>query len=144
MSVNPLTAIRQHLAALIERNRAWDQALKDAELRVEAEGYRLVSGGGGGGGDMGWVITDYRSGAVLASGTGGLDEYEAVSDQLESEGKPLYHIDHVGDDLPACAEPESPALPPGLCMALGDWVDRDIDEAAKWLDSLRDENGAGR
>lgn len=140
MPVDPLTAIRQYLAALIERDRAWDQAHEGAALRVEAEGYRLVNGGGGG--DMGWVITDHRSGAVLASGTGDMD-WDAAWDRLGSEGKPLYHIDRVGDDLPLDPVPESPALPPGLCMALGDWVDRDTGEAAKWLDGLRGEEGDG-
>lgn len=125
-----LAALRQYVMALVLNDLAWHQVIEDEAVRLEAEGYRIVSGGGGGGGP--WDITDYRTREVIADGTGGIEEYEEASGRLSAEGRPLYHADHLLlMDFP---DPPQPAgMPEGLCRALADWVSGEQDEAVEWL-----------
>src|SRR6266498_2445243 len=72
-----------------------DISASEAELAsLESEGYQIVSGGQTGDYDDGhnctWEITDYRTGAILASGSDGLKGYEAASDKGN-----YYHVDHI-------------------------------------------------
>lgn len=130
LDLESLRAIRQYVIALVKSDRAWYQAVEDEETRLEAEGYRLVSGGGDSAG--GWAVIDYRTREVIAEGSGGLDEYAAATERLSAEGCPLYHIDHLGSE--AWPDPPAPAgIPGGLCRALADWVDNAPDEAVEWL-----------
>jgi hypothetical protein len=125
-----LVALKQYVIALVRNEQAWYQSIEDEEARLEAEGYRLVSGGGDSDGP--WVIIDYRTRETIAEGSGGIDEYAAASERLSAEGRPLYHADHLKmEDFPEAVPPAG--MPEGLCRALADWVSGATDEALEWV-----------
>jgi hypothetical protein len=139
--------VKQHILAALQRDAAWEAAEEGARRKLEADGYRLV-GGDCSAQDGGWEITDYRSGAVLASGKGLNREeasaaYERASDELD-KAQPIYHVDHIEVPDGLMEYPPAPCgLPPSLADAIADWacgVDRHEgrEEIVTWAQGQRD------
>jgi hypothetical protein len=135
-------SIARYVRAVIECNDEYAAAERAEIARLEAEGYRLVSGGqalGDETGELVWQVTDYRTGEVLASGTTE-KEYKAASEALEAQ-QPGYHIDHLLEDSQAqenwLAGPDVPAgIPAPLAEALAEWASDNEDGARAWLAQL--------
>jgi hypothetical protein len=127
--VDYLEAIREHVAAVIKTDEDLEEHVARRALDKEADGYRIVDGGQTGphvDGLAPWELTDWRSGEVIATGSG-LDSFQS---QFESER--WWHIDSLAFDHVAPL-PESASLPPGLARALADWASNDPVEAELWL-----------
>jgi len=126
------TAVRDYVRALLRQYRADEDARQERIRALEADGRRIVNGGQTG--QDSWEITDWRSGDLLAHGTGGIDEYDAATGRLDPDGKWL-HIDHVDAD-PVDVEPVG--IPDSLADALQDWLgsagtpDEDVAEFVGW------------
>jgi hypothetical protein len=127
--VDHLEAIRRHVAAVINADERFDEHVARRARAKEAEGYRIVEGGQTGphvDGLAPWALTDWRSGEVVAAGTG-LESF-----QRRFEVERWWHLDSLAYDL-ASPVPESVGLPPGLARALADWASSDPVEAEVWL-----------
>lgn len=126
------TAVRDYVHALLRQHRLDEEALQETIRTLEAAGRRIISGGQTG--EDSWQITDWRSGAVLASGSDGIDGYGAAGNRLDPDGKWL-HIDHVDDDPTSV---ESVGIPASLADALQDWLgstattDEDVAQFVGW------------
>ena len=109
-----------------------------ARARLEADGYRIV-GGGSLDGEGSWRITDHRTGEVLASGTGGLPDYERAAEALNAQ-QPIWHHDNILNEEDQLAYARAPSPPPGipesLAQALDEWADSHQDEALEWVSGL--------
>jgi hypothetical protein len=92
--------------------------------KLEADGYRIVNGGGTGA--DAWEITNWRTGELLARGSGGHEEYERAVGGL---GR-VWHIDQVVHEF----EDVDPGdLPESLADALRDWVEgAPVEDVAAW------------
>lgn len=126
------TAVRDYVQALLRQYRADEDARQERILALEAAGRRIV--GGGQTGQDSWEITDWRTGELLASGTGGIDDYDAATMRLDPDGMWL-HIDTI-DAEPASVEPLG--IPASLADALQDWLgsagtpDEDVAQFVAW------------
>ena len=126
-----LDAIRNHVAAVIEANEDFDEELARRARAKESEGFRIVDGGQTGPHVEGlapWELTDWRTGEVIATGTG-LESFQAMFDEER-----WWHVDSLN------YEPVMPAsvpggLPPGLARALANWAAADPVEAEIWLEA---------
>ena len=126
------SAVRDYVQALLRQYRADDDVRQERIRALEAEGRRIV--GGGQTGQDTWEITDWRTGVLLTSGTGGIDEYDAAAERLDPDGKWL-HIDTIDTetvDVPAVG------IPASLADALQDWLgsagtpDEDVAQFVGW------------
>lgn len=126
-----LKAIREYVAAVIRADEEFDEHIARRSRDKEADGYRIVAGGQTGphvDGLAPWELTDWRSGELVATGSG-LESFQA---QFEAER--WWHIDSLAVDHVAPV-PESASLPPGLARALADWASNDPVEAELWLNA---------
>lgn len=126
-----LEAIREHVAAVIRTDEDREERVARRARDKETDGYRIVDGGQTGPHVEGlapWELTDWRSGDVIAAGSG-LDSFQA---QFETER--WWHIDSLAYDL-VVPLPESASLPPGLAHALAGWASNDPVEAELWLNA---------
>lgn len=110
------TAIRDYVRALLRQRRLDEEARQESIRALEASGHRIV--GGGQTGQASWEITDWRTGAVLASGTGDHRDYDDAASRLDPDGNWL-HIDNIDSD-PTIVEPAG--IPASLADALQDWL----------------------
>lgn len=131
--------IRHHVRKILHAFETEDQK-RDTEIaRLEADGYRIVTGGQTG--PKTWEITDWSTGELIGRGDDGLDGYEAATKRL-SAGSRWRHIDRIneGDDgLPPLPEASPTAgVPPTLAELLWDWVSaigtpyEEIAEIVEW------------
>lgn len=131
------SALRTHVRKILRALDAADAAEAAAVKKVEDDGHRIVDGGSLG--DDEWNIADWRTGEVLASGSDGYDEYCAVLDRLDPEGR-WVHIDRIHDDKPWTDYDITPTdgIPPSLSDALVDWAENrgtpaeEIAQVAGW------------
>ncbi len=131
------TAVRGYVQALLRQYRAEEDSRLERIFALEADGRRIISGGQTRGDS--WEITDWRTGELLASGTGGIDEYDAAAKRLDPDGKWL-HIDTINvwpdDGEPVSVEPVG--IPASLAVALQDWLgsagtpDEDVAQFVGW------------
>ncbi|MFJ4887816.1 hypothetical protein [Streptomyces sp. NPDC088731] len=130
------TAVREYVRALLRVRLADEQARQERIRALEKEGHRFVDGGQTGRTDddqATWEITDWRTGELLASGTGD-DAYDVEGARLDPDGKWL-HIDHVEE---AMTKVEPVGIPTSLADALQDWLgvsstpDEDVAEFVGW------------
>jgi hypothetical protein len=131
------TAVRDYVRALLRQYRADEDARLERIRALEAEGRRIIDSGQTGQDE--WEIKDWRTGEILASGTGGIEDYDAATYRLDPEGKWL-HIDTINsgpDDLePISVEPVG--IPASLADALQDWLgvsstsDEDVAQFVGW------------
>ncbi len=138
---------RKFVQAVLEACKLDAIARSTRVQEAEAAGQRIVNGGQTGSyndatGGAPWEITDWRTGSVLASGTGDLAEEEAAMARIDADGT-FIHIDALWEDIEP-AHVTSDELPPSLADALEEWVqstgtpDEDIAEWAGWpLDQVR-------
>jgi hypothetical protein len=124
-----------HARQAARRAKAWVAAIEARERELEAEGWRLVSGGQGRG-EGEWSITDYRTGQTLASGVGGYDEYLAATERLDQEQiaagrRGICDYDVLDDPVIEDAYPPLPpapeGIPKGLADAVAEWADGGAD-----------------
>jgi hypothetical protein len=126
-----LEAIRKHVAAVIKAGENFEEHVARRARAKEAEGYRIVEGGQTGphvDGLAPWELTEWRSGEVIAAGSG-LESFQGTF-----ETGRWWHVDSLAYDLPSPV-PESLGLPPGLARALEEWASSDPVEAEVWLDA---------
>ena len=138
--MNGDTAIRDFARRCVAELDKWTAAMRAEEEKLRASGCTIVEGGpivgtvGPDGAEYhAWEITDWNTGAVLASGDGDPGEYEKASDALDARIGPLIHRDHVGEDVPLPEMPDPGRLPPTLAQAIFDWIEdsgTDADIAA--------------
>jgi hypothetical protein len=129
--VDHLDAIRKHVTAVIEANEGFDEDMARRARTKEAEGFRIVDGGQTGPHEEGlapWELTDWRSGEVVATGTG-LESFQAMF-----ERERWWHVDSLNYE-PVVPTPEPGSLPPGLARALANWAAGDPVEAEMWLEA---------
>lgn len=126
------TAVRDYVRALLRQYRADEDTRLERIRALEAEGRRIIEGGQTGPDQ--WEIRDWRSGETLATGSGGIDAYDATSARLDPNGTWL-HIENVPSDLTSVP----PAgIPASLADALQDWLgsagtsDEDVAEFVGW------------
>ncbi|MFE1949892.1 hypothetical protein ACFW9D_05420 [Streptomyces sp. NPDC059524] len=126
------TAVRDYVQALLRQIRADEDARQETIRALETDGHRIISGGQTG--EDAWDITDWRTGDLIANGTGNYDDYGAAVERLDPDGK-WRHIDHVDSD-PTIVEPVG--IPDSLADALQDWLgssattDEDVAEFVGW------------
>lgn len=126
------TAIRDYVQALLRQYRA-DKDDRQAAIRsLEKAGRRIVTGGQTESDQ--WEIGDWRSGDALATGSGGVDDYDASCRRLDPDGT-WVHIDSIPSEL---TDTPHPGLPPSLADALQDWLgsmatpDEDVAQFVGW------------
>lgn len=128
----PDASVRDYVRALLHQYRADEGARQERIRALEADGRRIVDGGQTG--QDSWEITDWRTGDLLALGTGGIVDYDAASTRLDPDGEWL-HIDRVDVD-PVDVEPVG--FPASLADALQDWLglvttpDEDVAQFIGW------------
>ena len=110
------TAVRDYVQALLRQHRADEDNRLESIRALEEAGRRIVDGGQTG--QDTWAITDWRTGDLIASGTGGYDDYGAAAARLDPDGKWL-HIDNIDADSTSV---EPVGLPASLAEALQDWL----------------------
>ena len=119
-----------------------DDAEQDAEARrIEAEGYRLVTGGQEGSsyedGRSDWAVRDYRTGELLISGHGTYEDYSAeAAAAVKARGERWYQHDSIWleMDMPLPTCPVVDGVPPSLAEAVFEWVaEGAAEEVAAWI-----------
>lgn len=126
------TVVRDYVRALLRQNRADEEVRQERIRALEAAGHRIVSGGQTG--QESWEITDWRTGNLLANGSGDYSDYDAAAMRLDPDGKWL-HIDNIDAD-PTVVEPVG--IPASLADALQDWLgliatpDEDVAQFVGW------------
>jgi hypothetical protein len=126
------TAVRDYVRALLRQYRSEEDARLERIRVLEAEGRRIINGGQTG--PDSWEITDWRTGDLLANGTGGIDDYDAAATRLDPGHKWL-HVDTI-DTEPVAVTPAG--IPASLANALQDWLgstgtpDDDVAEFVGW------------
>ena len=123
--------IREYIRTVLETTAAAEKAEEDEIARIEAEGFRLVDGGQLA--EDRWEITDFRSGEILAEGTGGPDEYFEAANALDNDVK-IYYIGAIASEIYSrFPVPDPPAgLPESLAEALAIWVNEHTGEALQF------------
>lgn len=99
-------AIVGYVTAVLDALDRQDAELARRMAALEADGFRLVDGGQEGG-DR-WSVDDYRTGAVLAAGDGGVEGYHAAWQP------DWYHIDRIRTDIDL-VDPDRPSSCPAPC-----------------------------
>ncbi|MEU6054194.1 hypothetical protein ABZ829_27710 [Streptomyces xanthochromogenes] len=131
------TVVREYVQALLRSQLVDEEARQQTIRELEKAGHRLIDGGQTGrseDGEATWEITDWRTGALLASGSGDHHTYDDTTARLDPDGKWI-HIDSIDNDPP---EVEPAGLPASLADALQDWLgsagtsDEDVAEFVGW------------
>lgn len=126
------TAVRDYVQTLLRQYRSDEDVRQEIIGAREAEGRRIISGGQTG--PDAWEITDWRTGDLIVSGTGGIRSYDEAAVQLDPDGKWL-HIDSLHTE-PGSVTPDQ--LPVSLADALQDWLgsagtsDEDVAQFVGW------------
>lgn len=126
------TAVRSYVQAVLRQFRADEDVRLERIREAEAAGRRII--GGGQIGHDAWEIADWRTGELLAEGTGDHHAYDAAATRLDPDGKWL-HIDTIDTD-PTDVEPAG--IPESLANALLDWLgssgtpDEDVAQFIGW------------
>lgn len=130
-SVATDTTVRDYVQALLRQYRSDEDTRLEQIRALEVAGRRIVNGGQTGQDD--WEITDWRTGKTLASGTDGINGYDAATSRLDPDGKWL-HIDHITE----YTKVNPVGIPASLADALEDWMgspgtsDEDVAEFVGW------------
>jgi hypothetical protein len=139
--------IRAVLAMSAEQQAAHEAWVAE----VEAQGYRVVDGGqtsayeySSGTGRCDYEVTDYRTGEILASGHGTIEDYEAAGEALSRRlGQPLWHIDPLTDEVDDeggyLEGPEHALKGTFLGSLLLTWTWNNEDDVRNWIDAGADE-----
>lgn len=126
-------------------------AIEARIAKVEAEGYRVVDGGqtseyeySSGHGECDYEISDHRTGTVLVSGHGTIEDYRATSDRLQQDlGREFWHIDpltdEVSDEGGYLDGPEHAIKDTYLGALLLTWTWDNEDDVRSWIDAGADE-----
>lgn len=110
--------IHRHIRAAAAYEARYE-ARKEAYINgYEEEGRRIVDASQTG--DTSWEVTDYRTGELLASGSGGFAEYSQVADKI---GQHWLDIDQLMEEIEDDGPPVTEGLSEALCNALSDWVE---------------------
>jgi len=126
------TAVRSYVQSALRQYYAAQEAREESIRALEAAGHRIINGGQSG--QEEWEITDWRTGDLLARGTGNHHDYDDAARRLDPDGKWL-HIDTIDID-PMDVEPVG--IPESLANALLDWLgstgtpDEDVAEFVGW------------
>lgn len=128
------TVVRDYIQSLLRQYRSDEEARQERIRALEADGHRIVNGGQTG--HDAWEVTDWRTGDLLARGTGDHRAYDAAATRLDPDGKWL-HIDNINIEAePVDVEPVG--IPASLAGALQDWLgsagtpDEDVAEFVGW------------
>jgi len=122
--------IKQHLIEILEAFKRYEDRREARIQELETQGRRIVDGGQtssyGEDGKCDWEITDWRTGEVIASGRGTIEDYDAAGDASDPEHH-FFHIDHVSDDDDPLAPPydvrPTEGVPDSLSRALIEWAE---------------------
>ncbi|WP_326570102.1 hypothetical protein OIE69_01485 [Actinacidiphila glaucinigra] len=110
--------IGDYIRAVLRQDFAAEQARLEKIAALEAEGRRIVDGGQTGQGS--WEVTDWRTGKILVTGIGGLEEYGAEAQRLDPD-RTWAHIDHITNKTQN--DSNGPVgLPESLANALQHWL----------------------
>lgn len=129
-------SVRDYVRAHLRCRLVDEQARLERVRALESAGHRMVDGGQTGRTEDGrdtWEITDWRTGELLASGTGS-EIYDSDGMRIDPDGKWM-HIDNVDEDL---TEADRGDIPASLANVLQDWVgsagtsDEDIAAFVGW------------
>jgi hypothetical protein len=141
MTADQLEDLRGFIRAWLLRTRGLDEVRRERIRELEAAGTRIMDSSGVWVEDdqcARWMVTDWRTGAVLASGTEDTSEDPA----FRALGK-VCHIDLVDDELHDRWDHESlPAssLPASLTEKLADWAiaasEDDLSAVTGWSTGL--------
>lgn len=130
-------SVVRYIADVLDNAAAYDAKMAAAVSEVENAGYRIVNGGQVGSYDdddrCSWRCDDWRTGEVLASSIGTREEFDREADSLSAQGRPWYHIDNVGSEIPIDFPPPPEGLPGSLADALGEWAENNRDEARRFI-----------
>jgi hypothetical protein len=88
--------VREHVLAVLRDRAAWRDGIREQLDRLEAEGYRLVTGGPLD--ENRWMIEDFRTHSVLACGNDGEEGCDRAVAKLNDE-QPVYHAEQVPNDI---------------------------------------------
>lgn len=127
--------VREHVRRVLQAHRNDDDARARRVGELERDGYRIVEGCQTDGDQ--WVIHDWRTGELLASGGGGIDGYDAACERLDP-AQNWYDSDALYDDVPL-SDVATPGVPATLANLLEEWVattatpDAEIAEFVGWL-----------
>jgi hypothetical protein len=126
------TAVRSYVQAVLRQYRADQDARIERITALEATGSRIIDGGQID--QDAWEIKDWRTGELLAEGTGDHRDYDAATTRLDPDGKWL-HIDTIDIDP---MDVEHIGIPESLANALLDWLgsaatpDEDVAQLVGW------------
>jgi hypothetical protein len=112
----------QQIKNSIEGMEARDRLHHTKIEELEAQGFRIIDGGQID--DDGWEYTDWRTGEVLARGTG--------DDSGIGKGERWYHIDRVHDDAGIYAVKVA-GIPESLASDIEAWVLEHEQEARDFI-----------
>lgn len=129
-------ALGQQLRNILDAISA-DAAVQAEHIaKLEGDGCRIVDGGQTSsyddGGACGYEGHDWRTGEVLFSGHGTLEEYDAALDEAQQrDGRPWCHIDRVSsaatggarDDWHVVEPIRVPEIPESLVQVLSEWAE---------------------
>jgi hypothetical protein len=115
MGSSESTPLRDHIRRVLTAYLVDDQDFARRVRELESSGYRMISGGQTLGEN--WEIHEWRTGKLIAEGSGGLDGYDATCEQLGPDGM-WYDVDNVRNDLPYSEAGETPGIPPSLVPRL--------------------------
>lgn len=126
------TAVRDYVQALLRQHLADEEARQERIRILEEAGRRIVDGGQTG--QDTWAITDWRTGDLIASGTGDYSDYDDAAQRLDPDNTWL-HIDNVDADSTSV---KPVGIPASLADALQDWLgyaattDEDVAQFVGW------------
>lgn len=113
--------VRQHAAAVLQHWTNRHAQLEQILSGLEAKGKRIVDGG-----QLdadAWQVTDHRTGAVLASGTGGHAELTALLNSARAADWEWAN-DYIDDVYGTGEKVLTPGLPESLCTAIAEWIEQ--------------------
>lgn len=130
--------IVEYVQALLRHSLADEEARRERIRGLEQAGHRIVSGGQTG--QATWEITDWRTGQLIESGSGGYDAFDAAAQRIDPDGT-WVHIDQLSslEEQPDAEAEAAPAgIPASLAEALQDWLgspstsDEDVAQFVAW------------
>jgi hypothetical protein len=125
---------------------AEENAAEEARFALaEADGCRIIDGGQelpyDDDGRAAWDVTDFRTGAVLATGHGSLGDCGRALQRLESElGQPLCHVEDLREEVAeegGYSEMPPTSLPESLAECLRNWAWEYPGDAREWVTAQR-------
>ncbi|MEV4975549.1 hypothetical protein [Streptomyces scopuliridis] len=129
-----MTDIRDCVQAMLRQNLATEEARQERIRSFEQGGHRII--GGGQTGESSWEITDWRTGAIIETGTGSYDAYDAAATRLDPDRKWI-HVEQFDDDYDE-PDVDHAGIPASLAEALRDWLgmavtsDEDVAAVVGW------------